>query len=82
MNQKSKTFLLVGDRVVKAEGKNVTSVSDLKSLAFHEGQKNTVTMTLEIIRQGKVLTVSEPLADLTGGTFGPEDLLALKQKYY
>jgi S1-C subfamily serine protease len=82
LNQKSKTNLLIGDKVIKAEGRNVTSVSDLKILAFHYGQIGTVKINLEIIRQGKSLTLSEPLAELSNGAHGPDSLEALQKKYY
>lgn len=82
LNQKSKTNLLVGDKIIKAEGRDVTSVSDLKRLAFHYGQKGTLSINLEIIRQGKALTFSEPLADLSNGSHGPDSLEALQKKYY
>ena len=82
LNQKSKTYLLVGDQITKAEGRAVQSVSDLKTLSYHYGQKGIMNVELELIRQGKVLKITEPLADLSNGTSGPNELMNLRKKQY
>lgn len=82
LNQKSITFLQPKDKIIKTNGKNILSIDELKLIAFELGQKNINSVNIELIRQGSVLTISEPMAELTNGCYGPEDLIALRKKYY
>lgn len=79
LNHKTNSKLQVGDKVVKIDGRVISSVSDVKSLAFDFGQKNVNAVKMELIRKGKSLTIIEPLADMTGGAYGPEYLLILRK---
>lgn len=74
LNQKTNSKLLIGDKITKVEGREVTSVSELKSLAFQFGQKDMANTSVEVIRNGKDLIFSEPLADLSFSAFGPDSL--------
>lgn len=82
LNQKSKTNLLVGDKLVKADDRVITSVSELKSLAFQHEQKGIASMNLEVLRQGKILKFTEPLADMVNGAHDFETLESLRKRYY
>lgn len=78
LNQKTNTKLLVGDKLLKVEGREIASVSELKSLAFQYGKKGTANVQVEVLRQGKALTLSEPLSVLSNASYGPSDLEALR----
>jgi hypothetical protein len=82
LNQKSKTFLQVGDLLLKVDGQELTPDVQLKKITFKAGEKNKNTIKIELLRQGKKMQVDEPMAVLTGATYRPEDLEFLRKKYY
>ena len=81
LNSKSRTNLLVGDKVNKISGKEIGSVSRIKSLIFSSYHLQVSEVDIDLERNGKSLTVKEPIADLLGGAFGKEDLEALRKQY-
>ncbi len=82
LNQKSQTNLQVGDKILRVDGKDMVSVSNLKSLIFFYGKQQNDKVQLDVQRDGKNFSVKEPIADLTGGAFGPEDLKDLRQRFF
>lgn len=75
---KSSTLVKVGDEVLKVDGKNLTSISQIKELIFIASQKQN-TLPLELIREGKKITINEPIATTTGALGRPEDLDRLRK---
>lgn len=81
LNSKSRTNLLVGDKVNKIAGQEVGSVSRIKSLIFLSNNQQVSEVDITLERNGKNLSVKEPIADLLGGAFGKDDLDALRKQY-
>ena len=76
---KTLSKLQVKDQVLAVDGKKISSVSELKSLAFATGKTKKAEFKLEIKRDGKDLKITEPLAELKNGAFGPDDLADSKK---
>jgi len=81
LNSKSKTALKLNDKITKFDGKVVQSMGEIKSMVFSIDKKNVSSIKLELIRDGKVITVDEPLADFPGSLSDPKSLVAYRKLF-
>ncbi len=79
LNSKSITQLKINDELLQIEGRNVTSVNQVKVAALEASENKKNTLRLKIKREGRELKVVEPIADFKGGQMGKEDLDMLRR---
>ncbi len=79
LNQKAKTFLQINDKIIKINDIEPHSIAELKKYAFSLGEKNIQSVKIELLRNGKTLHIEEPMAVLSSGSYGPEDLQSLRE---
>ena len=77
---KQASQLQENDRVLEVEGKKVKSVAQIKIEAFKLASLKKPAQ-IKILRAGKELTVTEPIADLANGAQTPEALKQLQSIY-
>lgn len=74
LNNKPETNLKKYDSIKKVAGTELTEMSQLKLIPFTLANTGSTTIPLEIVREGKYLSIAEPLVNLKGSNFGPDHL--------
>ncbi len=84
LNTKKSSLLRPDDLVIKMSQQPITAIYQIKRIVNHQLKNSPKLSTIEIsvIREGKPLTVSEPIVQMLDFTFGPEDLKRIKSKYF
>ncbi|MEK6628649.1 MAG: hypothetical protein AABY53_08480 [Bdellovibrionota bacterium] len=80
LNSKKNTQLQVNDEVLSIANEIPTSIAHVKSLVFIASSNKRTSLPVKVMRQGKEVTVTEPIVDLKNGAFGEsylEDLRSL-----
>lgn len=79
LNGKTNSKIQVGDVLLKVNGQAIITMAGLKTEVFNAVEAKKSSMTLEIERAGKVMTLEEPIADVANASMGPEDLKTVRQ---
>ncbi|HEX4925316.1 MAG TPA: hypothetical protein VFV50_14575 [Bdellovibrionales bacterium] len=80
LNEKSETNLKPGDEVLQIGTQPLGSIAQVKGLVHRAAAEGRTAMSLVIVREGKRMKVTEPLAELSGGVYRPFDLESLRAR--
>lgn len=77
LNGKKNTLIEIGDKILSVEGEILTSIPQLKNLIFKLPNKK-LKVQVDLSRNGKKMTIDEPLVNLRDSTLGKKDLEDLR----
>jgi len=81
LNSKSRTNLKINDEVLLVEKQKATSMAHFHQIMFDISKRQPLPSEVSVVikRDGKEVSLKEPLADMPESSFGPDDLMELRQ---